>query len=120
MLLIYGDPQAPAPQDHPDDAFTEWPDATRALLESDALVAGDGLHDVDAATTVRHRDGRPLVTDGPFAETKEHLLGYYVVDVPDLDAALGWARRMPNVSWGSVEVRPVNAGPASADAVRAA
>ena len=56
---------------------------------------------------MRERDGERLVTDGPFAETKEQLGGYYLIDVPDLDAALEWASKMPNIARGSVEVRPV-------------
>jgi hypothetical protein len=56
---------------------------------------------------VRVRDGETLLSDGPFAETKENLGGYYLVDVPDLDAALAWAAKIPNVGYGAVEVRPV-------------
>ncbi len=107
LLLIYGHPEADAPPERPADAFADWPDATAALQDAGALVAGEGLEGIATATTVRFRGGESLLIDGPFAETKEHLLGFYVVDVPDLDAALGWARRMPNVHWGSVEVRPV-------------
>ena len=62
---------------------------------------------LETATTVRVRDGETLVTDGPFAETKEMLGGYYLIDVPDLDGALAWAAKIPNVGYGSVEVRPV-------------
>ena len=71
------------------------------------MVAGDGLQGLETATTVRVRDGESLVTDGPFAETKEMLAGYYLIDVPDLDAALAWAAKIPSVGYGSVEVRPV-------------
>jgi hypothetical protein len=78
------------------------------------MVAGDGLEGVDTATTVRERDGETVFTDGPFAETKEILGGYYLIDVPDLDAALKWAARVPNVSFGSVEVRPVMVFPEEA------
>ena len=116
MLLIYGDPQAEAPPERPADAFEDWPAATDALRGSGVLAGGEGLDGVETATTVRFRGGRSLLTDGPFAETKEHLLGFYVLDVPDLDAALGWAGPMPNAHWGSVEVRPVMPGPASASA----
>jgi hypothetical protein len=117
MLLIYGDPTAEAPPDRPDEVLPDWVEATRLMHEAGVLVAGDGLHPVDSATTVRHRGGDRLVTDGPFAETKEHLLGFYLVDVPDLDAAMEWAGRMPCTTWGSVEVRPIAPSPASADAV---
>ena len=117
MLLIYGDPQAEAPPETPPDAFEEWPTATRVLHEAGVLRGGDGLQGAEVATTVRFRGSETLLTDGPFAETKEQLLGYYLIDVADLDGALTWARRMPNVHWGSVEVRPVTAGPASASEV---
>ena len=118
MLLIYGDPSAPEPPGAPADVFARFEDATEALDAADVLVAGDGLHPGDRATTLRLRAGAEVVTDGPFVEAKEQLLGYYLVDVPDLDAALAWASRMPNVTWGAVEVRPVNVGPASAPLTR--
>jgi hypothetical protein len=71
------------------------------------MRAGEALQGGDTATTVRVRDGQRLTSDGPFAETKEVLGGYYVIDVPDLDAALAWAEKIPSVGYGSVEVRPV-------------
>jgi hypothetical protein len=71
------------------------------------LVLGEPLDATATASTVRLRDGKTLVTDGPFAETKEQLGGFYVVDVPDLDAALAIAGRMPSVRVGSIEVRPI-------------
>jgi hypothetical protein len=88
----------------------DWPLYTRALADAGVLVGGAALHSPETATTVQVRSGQTLLTDGPFAETKEHLLGYYVIDVPDLDAALGWAAKVPSVRTGSVEVRPVVAG----------
>jgi hypothetical protein len=103
LLLIY------MPTDHvPDPAeHGRWMEYTRQLGESGAMVAGDALQGLDTAQTVRVRDGETLVTDGPFAETKEMLGGYYLIDVPDLDAALGWAAKLPNAEYGSAEVRPV-------------
>jgi hypothetical protein len=74
---------------------------------SKSSVGRDALHPGDTATTVRVRDGETQFTDGPFAETKEILGGYYVIEVPDLDTALKYASRMPNITYGSVEVRPV-------------
>jgi hypothetical protein len=71
------------------------------------FVAGDALERPDVATTVRERGGETQFTDGPFAETKEFLAGYYLLDCPDLDTALEHASRMPNVAYGSTEVRPV-------------
>jgi len=107
MLLIYGDPsEAPAEAGSPEQ-IQRWFDYTRELEESAALRGGEALQTPDTATTVRVRDGETLLTDGPFAETKEILGGYYVIDVDDLDAALAWARKMPNIEYGSVEVRPV-------------
>jgi hypothetical protein len=88
----------------------EWAAYTLALQEAGVLLAGSALHGTDTATTVQVREGRQLVTDGPFAETKEHLLGYYLIDVADLDDALAWAARVPSVRTGSVEVRPVVPG----------
>ena len=103
MLLIYDDPAAA-----PDAAeFQAWSSYTSALGESGAMVAGDALQGLDTATTVRVRDDERLVTDGPFADTKEWLAGYYLIDVADLDAALEWAAKMPNIAHGSVEVRPL-------------
>jgi hypothetical protein len=72
-------------------------------------VLGEPLDATPTASTVRVREGRTLVTDGPFAETKEQLGGFYVVDVPDLDAALAIAGRIPSASVGSIEVRPIPA-----------
>jgi len=68
---------------------------------------GDGLQPTATATTVRVRDGERLLTDGPFAETKEQLGGFYALECKDLDEALSWAARIPGAAFGSVEVRPV-------------
>jgi hypothetical protein len=114
MLLIYGDPTADAPPAAPDGAYPDWVAATEGLRDDGVLLGGDGLQPVETATTVRHRGGERLLTDGPFAETKEQLLGYYAVDVPDIDTALGYAGRLPSIGWGSVEVRPVLETPAAA------
>ena len=109
MLLIYGDPsQGPAEGSPEAEAqFKEWYSYTEALRGADAFVSGDALEPPSTATTVAVRNGERVVSDGPFADTKEWLGGYYTVDVPDLDAALEYAARMPNISYGSVEVRPV-------------
>jgi hypothetical protein len=119
MLLAFpadaGDsPDAPQPED--------WNAYTQALIEAGIMVSGAGLQGVETATTVQVRHGERLLTDGPFADTKEHLIGFYVIDVPDLDTALEWAAKVPNVRTGSVEVRPVmpDAEAARADATAAA
>lgn len=78
------------------------------LREKGLLISGDGLQGTDTATTVvTGPGGAQTVHDGPFAETHEQLGGYYLIDVPDLDAALGWAKRMPVVEGGKVEIRPI-------------
>jgi hypothetical protein len=80
---------------------------TSDLQEAGALVGSDRLQPTTTATTVRVRNGQTLTTDGPFAETKEQLGGYYLINAKDLDDALQWAARVPTASDGSVEVRPV-------------
>ena len=79
---------------------------TVALREAGVMVGGHGLQPAAVATIVRQRDGKRQVQDGPYAEAKEQLGGYYVIDVPDLDKALEWAARCPSASTGSAEVRP--------------
>jgi hypothetical protein len=77
------------------------------LKAAKALIAGEALKPVSTATTVRVRSGKALHTDGPFAETKEQLGGFYLIDVPDLEKALEWAAKCPASRSGSVEVRPL-------------
>src|SRR3954469_19479442 len=104
MLLSF----APDVADNPEGPQREdWGAYTQALIEAGIMVNGAGLQGVETATTVQVRSGERLLTDGPFADTKEHLIGFYVIDVPDLDTALEWAAKVPNVRVGSVEVRPV-------------
>jgi hypothetical protein len=85
----------------------ECKDCGEGLRDRGVLLAAEPLHPVDTATTVRVRDGQVTVTDGPFAETKEQLAGFYLVDAPDLDAAIQIAARIPPAREGSIEVRPV-------------
>jgi hypothetical protein len=80
---------------------------TEAMKKAGVMVAGDRLQPVATATTVRVANGKSTVLDGPYAETKEQLGGYYIIDVPDLDAALSWAARCPGASSGAIEVRPI-------------
>src|ERR1700760_1737328 len=80
---------------------------TQSIIQSGHFKAGDGLQPTTTATTVRVRDGKTLTTDGPFAETREQLGGYYLVEAKDLDTALGIAARIPGAKTGSIEVRPV-------------
>ncbi|HMJ36491.1 MAG TPA: YciI family protein [Baekduia sp.] len=107
MMLIYTPVEGgPAPEQLAAE-YPRWMQYTQDLQESGVLVAGDALQGLDTATAVRVRNDETLVTDGPFAETKEMLGGYYLIDVPDLDTALAWAAKIPSVGYGSVEVRPI-------------
>jgi hypothetical protein len=114
MLLIYGDESglATATPEQMGQMMGAYQAFTEALVGAGALVHADRLQPVANATTVRGSN----VHDGPFAETKEQLGGYYLVEAPDLDAALGWAKKCPGSINGSVEVRPVFAMPAAAPA----
>lgn len=80
---------------------------TEAMKKAGVFVAGDALQPSTTATVVRVRDGKTQVLDGPYAEAKEQLGGYYLIEAPDLDVALQWAARCPGASWGTMEVRPV-------------
>jgi hypothetical protein len=109
LLTIYIDESA-AEGMAPDQALrtvTAYEALTAELKESGAFVGGDGLQATSTATTVRVRDGEPLLTDGPFAETREQLAGYYLLECSDLDEAVRWAAKVPSAATGSVEVRPV-------------
>jgi hypothetical protein len=107
MLLIYGDPAAAPGPEEQEAQYAEWLNYTNALVASGAMVSGAPLEDTTAAATVRVRDGETAISEGPFADTKEILGGYYLVDVPDRDAAVALAAKMPNIEYGAVEVRPV-------------
>ena len=80
---------------------------TQSIIQSGNFKGGDRLHPSTMATTVRVRDGKTLTTDGPFAETREQLGGYYLVEAKDLDAAVAIAARIPGAKTGSIEVRPI-------------
>ena len=109
MLLIYQDEKAHAQwseaqlKQEYDEYMTFGQENEKLGLKTD----GEALHPTSAATTVRVRDGKTLTTDGPFAETHEHLGGYYLVDAKDLDEAIAIAARIPGVRHGSIEIRPV-------------
>ncbi|MGQ0682888.1 YciI family protein [Bradyrhizobium sp.] len=85
----------------------EYGEFTQSIIQSGHFKAGDALQPSTTATTVRVRDGKMLTTDGPFAETREQLGGYYLVEAKDLDMALGLAARIPGAREGSIEVRPI-------------
>jgi hypothetical protein len=108
LLLIYGEESTQAPsQDEIDQVMGEYWAFEKAVADAGVKVGGAALQPSQTATTVRVKDGERVVTDGPFAETREVLGGYYLLDVPDLDEALEWAGRCPGSKYGSVEVRPV-------------
>jgi len=109
MLLIYEDPAelARLSDGERQGIFPEYRQFTDSIAKSGNYRAGDPLEPVSAATTVRLRQGKRMVTDGPFAETKEHLGGYYLVEAKDLDEAIGIAARIPSARFGAVEVRPI-------------
>jgi hypothetical protein len=106
MLLICNPVEGLSPEEGRAE-LPKWFAYTEALREAGALVADNALQPAATARTLRVRGGERMVTDGPFADTKEALAGYYVIDVPDMAAALDWAARVPSVSRGSVEVRGV-------------
>lgn len=109
MLILTSAPEDGPQPGSPEEAaeMSEWFAYDKQLEEAGALAGGEPLMPIETATTVRVRDGKTITTDGPFAETKEHLGGYYIIDVADLDAAISWAAKVPNVGYGSVEIRPV-------------
>jgi hypothetical protein len=111
MLLLRHAPDSGPAEGTPefDAEMAQWGQLMGELAESGALLAAQGLDTEATATTVRTRDGETIVTDGPFAETKESFFSYITIDVADLDAALAWAKRMPNATYGSVEIRPLSA-----------
>ena len=109
MLLIHADPSgfATLPEEVRNASMAAYGAFTEALTKAEVLRGSNRLRPADTATTVKVRDGKTEVLNGPFIETKEQLGGYYLIDVPDLDVALKWAARCPGASHGAVEVRPV-------------
>jgi hypothetical protein len=109
MLLIYGDEEKTRaiPKDDTNKMLPAYIAYTEALKKAGILVGSDRLQFTSTATTVRIREGKTNVVNGPYAEAKEQLAGYYLIDVPDMDSALSWASRCPGAGFGAVEVRPV-------------
>lgn len=109
MLLIYVDPATyeGVTEAENEAEMAEYFALGPSLRERGIQLSGEALQPVTTATTVRVRDGKTLATDGPFAETKEHLGGFYLVDCANLDEAIDVAKRIPDVRRGSVEIRPV-------------
>jgi hypothetical protein len=109
LLLIYDSEKLTA--DMPETEYSrllpDYRTFSEDIAKSGHMVGSNRLHDVAKATTVRVRDGKPQLTDGPFAETREQLGGYYLINAKDLDEACAIAARIPSAKYGSIEVRPV-------------
>ncbi len=106
MLLVYLDEQAMTDEERA-HCYVESAQLAQDLNTRKQFLDASPLHPVATATSVRVRDGKRLITDGPFAETREQLGGYYVIEAKDLDEAIGIAARVPPVKFGTVEIRPV-------------
>ena len=109
MLLIYGDPtKEPKPNTAEfGEMMAGYQAASKKMQADDVMLAGDGLQEVDTATSLRIKSGKVETMDGPFAETREYLGGYYLIDVENLDKALEYAALIPHANYGMIEVRPV-------------
>ena len=106
MLLIYGDEHALSAEER-ERCYAESSQLAHELNAAGQFLATAPLHPTEMATSVRVREGKRVAVDGPFAETREQLGGYFLIEAPDLDAALAIAERIPGARWGTVEVRPV-------------
>ena len=110
LLVIYGDEslQEAIPEEQMGDFMAGWFKFDEEIRGAVNVLGGEGLQPTSTATTVRYKDGQVVTSDGPFAETKEQLGGFYLLDVDNIDIALEWAGKLPNLpAGGSVEVRPV-------------
>jgi hypothetical protein len=109
MLLVYWNEadQKSATKEQAVGTFAAYAAYTEALKKAGAFVAGSGLQDSSTATVVRAPDGKRLVMDGPYIESKEQLAGYYIIETADLDGALAWAARCPGAQRDVVEIRPL-------------
>ena len=109
LLMIYGDEAAEAAVTPPDATTMSagYSAYTKALEKAGVLRGGERLRPTSSATTVRMKDGKSEVMNGPYAETREQLGGYYLIDAPDMDAAISWASKCPGAQTGTIEVRPV-------------
>jgi hypothetical protein len=106
MMLVYLDEQAMSDTER-EHCYVESAQLTQQLHSSGQYLDASPLHPISTATSVRVRDGKRLVTDGPFAETREQLGGYYLIEAADLDEAIRIAERIPPARYGTVEIRPV-------------
>jgi len=111
LLLIYSDESDKKMTTQGDTAqmMKEYGEFTASIMKTGNMKGGDALQPSSTATTVRVREGKTLTTDGPYAETREQLAGYYLVEAPDLDAAIAWGKKIPGGPHYSIEVRPIHA-----------
>jgi hypothetical protein len=109
MLIILGDESQFASLSDEERAANgaRWADYTQELVDSGTFVSGEGLQSVTTATTLHVENGERVLTDGPFAETKEQIGGFYVIECKDLDEAIDWAAKLPHAEHGTTEIRPV-------------
>jgi hypothetical protein len=109
MLLIHGNEanQQAASKEAAGQMLAAYGAYTEAMTKAGVYVDGNRLRPTASATTVRVANGKTNVLDGPYVETKEQLGGYYVIEAPDLDAAVSWAARCPGAAYGTIEVRPI-------------
>ena len=106
MLMIYGE-EAKLDQNGREHCYQESAQLSHNLASEGHYIASAPLHPVSTATSVQMRDGKRIVTDGPFAETREQFGGYFLINAKDLDEAISIAARIPGARWGTVEIRPV-------------
>jgi hypothetical protein len=107
MLMMYFEENGGLTQEQRQHCYVESTAFAQKLHESGKFLGAAPLQPTSTATSLRLQDGKRLVTDGPFAETKEQLGGYYLIEAKDLDDAIAVASRIPSVRWGSIEVRPI-------------
>jgi hypothetical protein len=109
LLMIYAPEVDPAtvPPEQVRQVAADYDVFTQEIARRGVMLGGEALQPTTTATTLRVQNGRTVITDGPFAETKEALTGFYLVDVADLDEALELAAKLPGANWGSIEVRPI-------------
>ena len=112
-LLIYVEPWEATDAENA-EVMKTYNAFTQEAVKADVMRGGEALEDAKNATTVRVRNGQTVITDGPFAETKEEFGGFYLIEAANLDEAIGWAAKIPGAARGSIEVRPVWETPAAA------
>lgn len=109
LLMIHSDEKAmqAAPREQVGAMIAAYGAYANAMKEAGAYVGGERLHPSSTATVVRTKNGKAQVLNGPYAEVKEQLGGYYLIEAPDLDGAIAWAARCPGAETGAIEVRPI-------------